>query len=129
MTENGEIDVGTGMEAGAGAGADCAPDGWRQSQVELVGKGSVAESTDALLNLTYNEKYQAWLEDFLLACLDPTRDPQVRALAVTCLGHVGRIFGAIRSPQVVPTLVSLLEDEELGGIAEDALGDIGHYAA
>jgi hypothetical protein len=101
---------------------------WRQNQVDLVANGSIAESTDALLNLTYHEKDQAWLEAFLLECLEPQRDPQLRALAVTCLGHVGRIFGSIRSPHVIPTLTGLLDDQELGGLAEDALGDISHYA-
>lgn len=96
---------------------------------ERVEKGSTAEATDALLSLTYHESDQEWLESFILACLTGHQDSRVRELAVSCLGHVGRIFGSIRNREVVPTLTALLEDEVLGGIAEDALGDIRHFAS
>jgi hypothetical protein len=58
--------------------------------------------------------------------LGHTRHPELRQLAVTCLGHVGRLDGEVL-PEVVPRLQEFLDDPELGGIAEDALGDIEIY--
>ncbi|TMS52709.1 hypothetical protein [Mycobacterium sp. DBP42] len=55
-------------------------------------------------------------------------DPEVRALAVTCMGHVGRIHRAV-SPETVRRLEALIDDAELGGRAEDALGDIAAFGA
>jgi hypothetical protein len=102
---------------------------WHAEQVAAMEHGTLAEATDALLDLTYNEPDQAWLEAYLLSCLlDPDRDEQVRQLAVTCLGHIGRMAGTILDPRVVPTLTGLLGDPLLGGTAEDALGDIRHFA-
>jgi hypothetical protein len=97
--------------------------------VALVNSGSIEDATDAMLGLTYHEEDQQWHEAFLVSCLAPERDPQIRALAVTCLGHVGRMFGSISSPLTLPELTALLDDPGLGGRAEDALADIGHFAA
>ena len=64
---------------------------WHADRLEAVEHGPLAEATRALLDLTYNEPDQAWLEAYLLSCLlDPDRDEQIRRLAVTCLGHIGR---------------------------------------
>jgi hypothetical protein len=48
----------------------------------------------------------------LLDWLGKELDTQVQALAVTCMGHVGRMHGAIGS-KVVTKLRELLEDSEL----------------
>jgi hypothetical protein len=121
-------------DGGAEAGANGPDDEdreklrWRTEQVAAVEHGPIAAATDALLNLTYHEEDQAWLETYLLSCLAPGRDEQVRALAITCLGHSGRMFGSALNPAIVPALTALLDDTRLGGQAEDALGDLRHYA-
>lgn len=48
-------------------------------------------------------------------------DPQLRSLAVTCMGHLGRMRGEI-DRRIVARLEGLLKDPKTGGIAEDALG-------
>lgn len=87
----------------------------------------LARSTSALLELTYDEPDRDWLENLLLKELDEAPDPQLRSLAVTCMGHVGRLHGEV-SRRIVTKLEKLLGDPSLGGIAEDALGDIRHFA-
>ena len=78
----------------------------------------------AMLALVRHDPEREQLQRILL---DHTRHPQLRQLAVTCLGHVGRIDGEVL-PEVVPRLQELLADPELGGTAEDALDDIEIYA-
>ncbi|MGW0751961.1 hypothetical protein [Streptomyces sp. NPDC002587] len=82
-----------------------------------------SRSTTALLALTLNDPDRRRMETILLDCLEPGNDPQIAALAVTCMGHLGRIHAAV-SAELVSRLESLLEDSVLGGRAEDALGDI-----
>ena len=101
-------------------------DSWRSKLVELVRRGDVAEATDALLDLTYNEPDRGWLQEFLLECLEPAVTGQVRSLAVTCAGHVGRLDHEV-GPALVRRLHELAEDPLLGGIVEDALGDIASF--
>ncbi len=52
------------------------------------------------------------------------RDVWVRRNAATALGHVARLSGDLDVASVVPALKALLSDPEVGGFAEDALGDI-----
>ncbi|WP_410596684.1 hypothetical protein [Amycolatopsis sp. lyj-23] len=95
--------------------------------VELVRRGNVEEATDALLELTYDEPDRRWLQDFILECLDPGVDEQVRALAVTCAGHVARLDGEV-GPALLGRLHELADDPALAGIVEDALADIDSFA-
>ncbi|MFF8929093.1 hypothetical protein ACF1AO_17665 [Streptomyces longwoodensis] len=70
------------------------------------------------------------VEALLLECLDPAGpviDPQVTALAVTCVGHVARIHGDV-APDLVDRTRQLLPDPVLGGRAEDALDDVRSFA-
>jgi hypothetical protein len=99
---------------------------WRAGLLADIASSDVGRSTRALLSLTYDDPDRIWLEKVLLDCLEREFDPQVRALAVTCMGHVGRIHGAI-SANVVAKLQELLGDPVLGPRAEDALGDIRHF--
>jgi hypothetical protein len=99
---------------------------WRAGRVGAVENGTTTDATAALLDLTYNEVDRAWLQRFLLECTAVGRDPQVRRLAVTCLGHVARLDGRI-DDAVRERLQQLMSDPDLGGTAEDALGDILDY--
>lgn len=83
-------------------------------------------ATRALLALTYDDPDRRAVELILLRQLSPEVDDQVRALAVTCMGHIGRIHQAV-SPDVVHRLEGLLGDPILGGRAEDALDDIRSF--
>ncbi|MFD4639282.1 hypothetical protein ACFWN2_18330 [Lentzea sp. NPDC058436] len=79
----------------------------------------------AMLALVRHDPERAQLQRILLGVVDGA-DRQLAQLAVTCLGHVGRIDRVVL-PEVVPRLRALLGDPQLGGRAEDALGDIGHF--
>ena len=43
------------------------------------------------------------------------------------MGHLGRVRGLV-SARLVATLEGMLDDPVLGGIAEDALGDVRYFA-
>jgi len=92
-----------------------------------LASGDLPRATRALLYLTYEDPDRHWLERLLLDQLRKDNDPQLRSLAVTCMGHLGRMRGVIGN-QMVACLESLLGDPELGGITEDALGDIRSFA-
>ncbi|MER7693878.1 hypothetical protein [Streptomyces sp. NPDC097610] len=87
----------------------------------------LTRSTQALLSLTYHDPDRFWLEDLLLREVDEANDPALRALAVTCMGHLGRMRGEV-SNRIIEFLEGHLGDAVLGGIAEDALGDIRDFA-
>ncbi|MFI6300899.1 hypothetical protein ACIBCH_03410 [Amycolatopsis thailandensis] len=76
--------------------------------------------------LTFNEPDVAWLQTFLLECLNSSLDIQIRALAVTCVGHVARLHGEV-SDELVSKLREMLEDPVLGGQVEDAFDDISAF--
>ena len=99
----------------------------RNEKLTDLASGDMGRATRALLYLTYEEPDRKWLEDLLISQLRKDNDPQLRSLAVTCMGHVGRIHGIIGS-RIIDCLEILLGDPVLGGIAEDALGDIRAFA-
>jgi hypothetical protein len=101
--------------------------GWRAEMLDALSSGDVSKSTRALLSLTYNDPDRLWVEGLLLEQLREGNDPQLRSLAITCMGHLGRIHGSV-SARLVKCLEGLLGDSRLGGIAEDAIGDIRHFA-
>lgn len=84
-------------------------------------------ATRALLYLTYEDPDRQWLEDLLIKQSTEDNYPQLRSLAVTCMGHIGRMRGIV-SRKIVSTLEDLLADKSLAGIAEDALDDIEDFA-
>lgn len=85
--------------------------------------GNPDEMVYALLSIAYHEPDWQWSQNQCLRFWDAP-DFNLRRMATLCLGHVGRIHGIIDWDVVVPRLESRLDDPELGGTAEDALGDI-----
>ncbi|MER5429827.1 hypothetical protein [Streptomyces sp. NPDC002588] len=100
---------------------------WRAALMSDLRSSDIEMSTRALLAMTYDDPDRKRVEAVLLECLSRETDPQIRALAVTCMGHVGRIHKVV-SADVVNRLEELLDDPTLGGLAEDALGDIAAFA-
>ncbi|WP_158710247.1 hypothetical protein [Streptomyces sp. NRRL F-5126] len=100
---------------------------WRAEMLDALSSGDVSRSTRALLSLTYNDPDRPWVEEVLLEQVREGNDPQLRSLAVTCMGHLGRIHGSV-SARLLTCLEGFLEDPDLGGIVEDAIGDIRHFA-
>ncbi|MFF4312763.1 hypothetical protein [Streptomyces sp. NPDC001507] len=100
---------------------------WRAALTADIQSSDVGLSTRALLRLTYDDPDRIRVEAVLLGCLSPEADAQIRALAVTCMGHLARIHRAV-SANIVRRLQELLDDPELGGRAEDALDDIAAFS-
>ncbi|MCG8922061.1 hypothetical protein [Lentzea sp. CC55] len=84
------------------------------------------DAYQAMLALVRHDPEREQLQRVLLDVVSGS-DRDLAQLAVTCLGHVGRIDREVL-PEVVPALRELLGDPQLGGRAEDALGDIEHFA-
>jgi len=99
---------------------------WRAAMMSDLEGTHIGMSTRALLALTYDDPDRERVEGVLIDCLSPDVDPQIRTLAVTCMGHVGRIHRAV-GIDVIHRLKELLDDPVLGGVAEDALGDIASF--
>jgi len=99
----------------------------RSDKLADLVSGDTVRASRALLFLTYEDPDRKWLESLLLDQLNEDVDPQLRALAVTCMGHIGRMRGVVGG-RIVSALEGLVGDVALGGIAEDALGDIRHFA-
>ncbi|MDX8146658.1 hypothetical protein SK854_31405 [Lentzea sp. BCCO 10_0061] len=80
------------------------------------------DANQAMLALVRHDPEREQLQRILL---DVTRgaDRDLAQLAVTCLGHVGRIDREVL-PEVLARLEELIDDPVLGGTAEDARGDI-----
>lgn len=51
----------------------------------------------------------------------------VKAVAITCLGHLARLHGELHMDLVLPALRALSEDSRLRGLVEDTLADIQIY--
>lgn len=79
----------------------------------------------AMLGLVHHDEDRERLQRLLL---DHTRGPVpgLHRLAVTCLGHVGRLDRAVL-PEVLARLEELIDDPDLGGTAENARGDIERH--
>ncbi len=99
----------------------------RVGELAELASGDPTRATRALLCLTYEDPDRHWLEGLLLDQVREDNDPQLRSLAVTCMGHLGRMRGIVGT-RTVACLERLLDDPVVGGIAEDALGDITAFA-
>jgi hypothetical protein len=80
-----------------------------------------------ILSAAYHDPEWKWVQEHRLRYLDHP-SPSVRAIAVTCLGHLARIHRQLDVAIVMPRLVALRDsDTELAGQAEDAISDINTY--
>jgi vesicle coat complex subunit len=80
----------------------------------------------ALLSLAYFDPDWRWVQRTCLEAMRATAEPQVRAVAATCLGHLARIHRKIDRPEVIAALDALLDDPDpsMRAHAQDALDDI-----
>ncbi|WP_433604971.1 hypothetical protein ACQP2P_26100 [Dactylosporangium sp. CA-139114] len=102
---------------------------WRDEQLAMVHGADLDIATDALLELAHREPDRGWTERLLLQIIDGDADAQLRALAVTCLGHVARRHRAIDRETVLPVLRELLDDPTLGDRARETIDDIETFAS
>ncbi|WP_409281002.1 hypothetical protein [Pseudomonas defluvii] len=80
--------------------------------------------TDALMYLCFNVNDPEWVEQKCIDAIEFGVDDDVKGLAITCIGHVARIYSRISLAATVPTLRKNLNHKALGGRARDALDDI-----
>jgi hypothetical protein len=104
--------------------SDADDHGDRPEIVDRINCGDTLVATRALLELTCFEEDVAWLEEFLLRQARESSDGNVRALAVTCIGHSARINGTVTSDSVFRSLRQFLADPELYMRAFNAVDDI-----
>jgi hypothetical protein len=84
--------------------------------------GSKDDILYALLYLTFNIEDFEWIQQ---KCIEMGNDKNVEisGLALTCLGHIARIYGKINK-ETIKFLKSKLNSTDIGGRAQDALSDI-----
>lgn len=88
--------------------------------------GCPKEICETLVSLALNDADWKWVQQ---KCIDYSShiDPEVRGVAVTCLGHVARIHHELDVKVVVPVIQGLMQDPEVAGRAEDAWDDLLMY--
>jgi hypothetical protein len=91
-----------------------------------LSSGSPDALSRTLLSMAYHDDDWRWVQD---TCITFTNhpDPEVSALAVTCLGHLARIHGVLDTDKVLPVLEKLRKDPKIAGRVDDALDDIKMY--
>lgn len=101
---------------------------WRDGEVALVNGENVDVAVGAVLELTRNEPDRDWTTRLLLELVEGDRPEEVRAVAVTCLGHVARADRAIDREAVLPVLRRLLDDPALRVRAQESIDVIERYS-
>lgn len=75
-----------------------------------------------LVSVAFFEPDYRWAQDFCLKyCVHSDKD--VRAVAVTCLGHIARIHRKLDLDRVRPILLPLKNDAHVAGPVDDAEDD------
>jgi hypothetical protein len=99
----------------------------RRSLLGSLADDDIPDLLNALLAVTFSDPDWEWVQDRCLEFLDHP-DSRVKALAVTCLGHLARIHRKLDKERVVARLAAVrLRDPELAGRVEDATEDIEQY--
>jgi hypothetical protein len=98
----------------------------RNGLERLRDSGNEAAIIDALLSAAFYEPEWRWVQSTCLGFLDhPAKG--VRWKAATCLGQIARIHQKFDVEVVVPRLLALRSDTEIGNNVDDALDDIKWY--
>ncbi|MGE8099536.1 hypothetical protein [Pseudomonas fluorescens] len=82
---------------------------------------------DALLYLCFNINDPEWVQKKCIETIESGKNDDIKGLAITCIGHVARIYSEIDRSLVIPLLRDKLTDDSLSGRAQDALDDIDMY--
>jgi len=99
-----------------------------KSEIEIMLKSQDGDVViDALLYACFNINDPKWILGKCINLIDAGLGDDVRGVAVTCIGHVARIYRNIDREEVVPFLNEKLRDEFLAGRAQDALDDIEKF--
>ena len=81
------------------------------------------EVCHALIRVTYYDPDYRWVQDQCINFFN-NDNPDIKRLAIICIGHLARIHNKIDLELVLPLLQNLKKDKNLEGVSEDALSDI-----
>jgi len=90
----------------------------------LIDSGNEAAIIDALLSAAYPD--WKWVQGICLRFLGHA-DPGVRSNALICIGHIARIHKKLDLELVLPELLALKQDAQMGPYADEALADIHFF--
>jgi hypothetical protein len=76
------------------------------------------------LDITYNNDDWEHVQNECLRYIDD-ENLDVAQLAIICLGHIFTFHGLIDKEKVLPILYEKMKEQEMTGIVEDALDDMG----
>lgn len=98
----------------------------REEAERRIAGADVNAACHALVGLAFHDEDWRYLQDLCLRLLAES-NPDLRGLAITCLGHVARIHGKLDLEIVEPILERLHDDPSLMGLVEDTFDDIRIY--
>jgi hypothetical protein len=99
----------------------------RKEAEKVFSAGKGPEVATTLVSLSFHETHWHWV---LEKCLEFTAgsDTDLKAVALTCIGHLARIHQDSEFRSFIPILVEMLDDPIVGGVAEDAIEDIDCFS-
>lgn len=83
---------------------------------------------NTLLEITFHNQNWEWVQDLCIELLE-NKNPDIRGLAVTCIGHIARIHKVIDKEKVLKVFESRKDDDAINGRIEDAIDDINTSVA
>lgn len=89
--------------------------------------GNKKNITDLLLYITFNIDDFEWVQEQCIKMI-ASKDEDISGLAITCIGHIARIYSKISANSLV-ALRKKRNDTQLGGRVQDALDDIETFTA
>ncbi|HEV8053138.1 MAG TPA: hypothetical protein VGP47_11640 [Parachlamydiaceae bacterium] len=94
-----------------------------QELLKIFSSGDANEICDALVAMAFYDEDWKWCQEQCLFLLEHF-DKNISGLAAICLGHIARIHGQLDKELVESVLSNHLNNKEISGRIEDALGDI-----
>jgi len=85
-------------------------------------------AAEAIIRMSCSELDVEWAEHICLIALGDQRK-RVKTAALTAVGSLARRFRTLNLDLILPVIHGLLVDQDLQGIAEDALDDIAVFAS
>lgn len=102
------------------------PPAGRDDLLDAVHGGNAEAIAEALLGVTTVDPDWRWVQNQCLALLRH-ESADVRAIAITCLGHLARIHRQLDAAKVIAELQNHQNDEQIAGRVRDALDDLALY--
>ena len=99
----------------------------RSEAIRRYEENNIKNLGRTMVRVAFYEPDYKWAQEYCLRLCEHT-DPETRAVAVTCLGHIARIHGVIDTDAVRPVLKKLSLDPVAAGRVKEAAADIRIFA-